>query len=284
VDIDGSRVGGAIRWPKQTPWPTCPEHNTSLVPVMQLLRADVPQLGYPDGKDVFQLLWCPDDHRVLLAPRPQVFWWRHDELADMPLADGGAAGRHVAPAPRQLHPEAVDELPSAFELDAKTVEKLDEWITTHLDEMLRRGEIHDPAEAAPDGARDSITYQYQFSTAPGTKVGGHVQWHQEPEVPRCPKGHAMEHLLTIAAWEFDGASWWHWMPDEERAAKVGSGMTTKRLASGAVIQRYVSNGQEPRVRAAQEPSWGVDSLADGSLYVFRCPVCNDHPIESVYQR
>ena len=47
-------------------------HNTPYAPLMQLRRDDFPELPWPAGKDLFQLLWCPRAHfeanRLLVAP------------------------------------------------------------------------------------------------------------------------------------------------------------------------------------------------------------------------
>jgi hypothetical protein len=34
--------------------------------------------------------------------------------------------------------------------------------------------------------------------APGSKIGGWVDWVQDPRWPECDRGHRMDHLLTVA--------------------------------------------------------------------------------------
>jgi hypothetical protein len=42
---------------------------------LQLRKSDVPELGFPPGADLFQLLWCPQDHpEPLFIVAPRVFW------------------------------------------------------------------------------------------------------------------------------------------------------------------------------------------------------------------
>jgi hypothetical protein len=43
-----------------------------LVPVLQLFSRDVPDLPFPSGTDLLQLLWCPDDHA---EPPGQPRYW-----------------------------------------------------------------------------------------------------------------------------------------------------------------------------------------------------------------
>jgi hypothetical protein len=104
-------------------------------------------------------------------------------------------------------------------------------------------------------------YQWQLSTAPGTKVGGHPFWYQYPEWPRCAAGHAMEHLVTVSDHEFDGGTWQRWLPVEEAGTW-----------EGPAERRFATQGAA-----------GLD-LGMASVYVFVCRTCPDWPIESVYQR
>src|SRR5262249_35499112 len=71
-----STLGGDFVWPAQEPWPVCERHNLPLVGVLQLGKGEVPELGFRPGSDLFQLLWCPQDHDseqpFIVAPR--IFW------------------------------------------------------------------------------------------------------------------------------------------------------------------------------------------------------------------
>jgi hypothetical protein len=78
----------------------------------------------------------------------------------------------------------------------------------------------EPSACARGRGRGTLSYIPHLSKAPGTKVGGWVDWIQHPQWPDCTAGHRAEHLLTISSWECDGASWRTWLPAEDRAATV----------------------------------------------------------------
>jgi hypothetical protein len=221
-----------------------------MIPALQLRTSDVPELGFPGDTDTFQLLWCPVDHpETGYAPLPLGRWRR---LAPGPVAPPPEPGPGAVYVPRPcvLSPERVDELPSAFELEVSTTNELDEAIAHHAAADLERLGI----------TGDSGLYQRHFSVAPGTKVGGYVGWVQDPRVPTCRCGAPMEHLLTIASAEFDGA-YQRWMPLEERHVW----------------------------REGFDARHAVQSAADlmfgdmGSFYVFVCRRCPERPVSAVSQ-
>jgi hypothetical protein len=72
---DASKMGSPIVWPSDEPWPVCSEHHSALVPVLQLRRQDVPEFAFRGDTDLFQLLWCPNDHETL-----EPLMLRHREL------------------------------------------------------------------------------------------------------------------------------------------------------------------------------------------------------------
>ncbi len=203
---------------------------------------------------MLQLLWCPRDHpEAGYAPLAKA-WWRSPAEMKAGLAtirpEVGEAAEAYVPLPCRLFPERVAEYPSADEFEFLQLEYLDELIRTHAARDLRRLGI--PA--------DDPLYQYHFSVAPGTKVGGYVRWIQSPDVPRCKCRRQMEHLLTIASAEFDG-SFERWMP---------------------LADRYVwSRGYKTR-NALQRPA-GLMLGDMGDYYVFVCRTCPGFPIRTVTQ-
>jgi hypothetical protein len=222
--VDASKLGGRMRWPTDVPWPRCdlghqrwdafntidPPDHRPYVHVLQLCKSDVPELPFPSGTDVFQLLWCPSDHDdPLYVAAVRVFWWRASELVDT-IAPGPEPSGNVSqylPRPCALHPERVVEYPHLGELPDSLRERIDAW-------------------GAELGAH--ALYQYLLSSAPGTKVGGHPNWLQDAEPQTCAAGHPMEHLLTISDTEFDGGTWPRWLAVEE--ADVWNVRTDQRLA------------------------------------------------------
>ena len=60
ISVRSSKIGGHIYWPHAETWPTCSDHDDNpLISVMQLTKSDVPSLPFPQGKNLFQMLWCP---------------------------------------------------------------------------------------------------------------------------------------------------------------------------------------------------------------------------------
>jgi hypothetical protein len=257
--LDASKLGGEMIWPEVLAWPTCtlPHPSTELrrgmvvhsmkptgnpyVGVLQLTRQDVPELGFPADADLFQLLWCPNDHEPLFGPVCRVAWHATDgvRLASAAIPSPPSAPDYLARA-CVLHPERVTEYPSVFELP---------------------DELFEPIRAWEASLGDDPIYQYQLSTAPGTKVGGHVGWIQDPQVPECEAGHRMEHLLTVESAEFDGGTWPRWLTVEESDAWSGPTRRRFEIQSAAGLM-----------------------LGDmGALYVFICRSCADWPIATVVQ-
>lgn len=236
-----SSLGGPLLWPAGEPWPVCPEPATHadlfaeplragpLIPVLQLFAVDVPGVPFPEGTDLLQLLWCPTEHEAddmfdrpwtRMTPVCRVFW-RDSAAGDLvgPRHPGGPVpdGEFV-PRPCVLRPEVVADYPHVLELTP--------------DEL---------AEVA-----DSEVDYDQLGPAPGTKVGGWVEWAQESEVPSCDQGHEMAHLVTVASVEDWEDSW------------------------------------TPAPDAARNPSGLM--LADcGGYHVFTCAHCPDRPVVAVTQ-
>jgi len=146
----------------------------------------------------------------------------------------------------------VVELPHPFELDdEETRGRIEEWIGANFRSLLAEGEVWAASEGGSRIA-DEADYQSSFSCAPGTKVGGFPSWIQDADYPSCARGHRMDHLLTIASWEFDDATWWRWLPTEERA--VWAGPTRAHLETREVAGLMLGDA--------------------GSLYVFVCRLCD----------
>jgi hypothetical protein len=81
---DATKMGGSFLWPADEPWPRCPQHQLPYVGVFQLRAADFPEMEFFPGTDLFQLLWCPQDHEVIIEPR---VFWRAAGTILQPLAD-----------------------------------------------------------------------------------------------------------------------------------------------------------------------------------------------------
>ncbi|MFD7629618.1 hypothetical protein ACFV7Q_26930 [Streptomyces sp. NPDC059851] len=196
-DRGSSSLGGPLLWPADEPWPTCslPDETdpdpdggpaTAMVPVAQIFRRDVPGPWWPDGIDVLQVLWCPNEHwdpparQSEGSPVVEVRWRRAADVADR-LTD--------PPAPVRFDEDGY--LPRACTLTAEYVtdfpfrDELPEEIRPRLAESVR---------ALGDGG-DAIT------RLGGWKLGGWPTWHlNHPAVFECADcGTTMTLLFTAAS-------------------------------------------------------------------------------------
>jgi hypothetical protein len=90
----------------------------ALVPVLQLYARDVPDLPFPEHTDLFQLLWCPNDHAApWWGPRPHAVWRLAAEVTaplsvpPAPRFDEGWYETDYVPLRCVVHPEPVVEYP-----------------------------------------------------------------------------------------------------------------------------------------------------------------------------
>lgn len=169
--------------------PPCP-----MVGVLQVYARDVPELPFPHGTDLFQLLWCPNDHaEPWHGPRPVAAWRRAPSVTDLlidpppPTFDDPYNAIVYRPAPCVLHPERVTEYPNPYDLPDALRERVQAW------------------DEEQDADRPYLRW---LSTAPGTKLLGHPGWIQGPTWPVCLCGRRMTHLATIASTEYSDAGRW----------------------------------------------------------------------------
>jgi uncharacterized protein YwqG len=266
--ISESKMGGLFLWPADEPWPVCteleaslkfkglllpndsarfidkddPEHNDAFIGVLQLRAEDFPEMIFPEEKDLFQLLWCPRDHLNEYCPFSKVYWRKEEDTvnpADKVFLPKNP-DKNYLPQPCYLNPERVLEYPSGFELPEEFFfKRIDAWQET----------------------QDDALYEYEMSVAPGTKIGGYVAWIQGAYEVECKQGHIMEHLLTIASWEFQGISYTRWL---------------------AIEDQTIINASAEKWHIVRQPS--AIMLGDaGSLYLFICRQCEAWPIDWVFQ-
>lgn len=94
-------------------------------------------------------------------------------------------------------------------------------------------------------------------------MGGWPDWIQDPYYPPCAQcGKPMQHLMTIASWEFDGASYVRWLAKEEAG--------------------IYPHGEHDDRDAIQSPAQIM--LGDaGNQYLFLCYACNHSEVQSIMQ-
>jgi hypothetical protein len=203
-EVTDSSVGGPLLWPADEAWPTCDTPHSAatevaLVSVLQVYARDVPELPFPDGTDLFQLLWCPNAHEApWYGPKPVTFWRTAADVTVMltdppePVFDSGME-TIFDPVPCLVHPERVTEYPDTEDLPGDLRERVRKW-----------------DQVADDDAPQ--LYWSSLSTAPGTKLLGHPRWYQGPQWPACECGRRMRHLATISSEEFRPG---RWLPDDD---------------------------------------------------------------------
>ncbi|MEV8530178.1 hypothetical protein AB0451_39935 [Streptomyces sp. NPDC052000] len=153
--ISDSSIGGPLLWPVAEPWPQCadpghynPAHVSTagagaapvtMVPVVQLYARDVPELPFPQGCDVLQIVWCPLIHESQdqCTVLPQLHWRNEAEVT----ATGAAA--KALPAPYESDDDFV---PRPCTVSPTRVEEYPNWdMPTALTETL--GDRFDDIEA-----------------------------------------------------------------------------------------------------------------------------------------
>lgn len=248
--IRESHVGGPLLWPEGEPWPHCTDgdHKSGSVPmvsVVQLYSADIPEIAFPEGTDLVQILWCPEVHGL---PEPQfqgkqcrVLWRRSDDVVHGPEVqpppwEHWDAEWDEVPRPCTVHPVRVAEYPWWEELPAGLREQLDDW-----------GELH--------------RLYWRKSLTGGWKVGGSKSWASSdmPKSLDCPEcGALLVLLLQVDSYED--------MPLISQ---------DPHTYLDTVTGRHVVWGTEECTHVREATGFRVDDVADAGIYV--CSADPRHP-------
>ncbi len=244
--VDASKLGGQFLWPRDEPWPRCPEHDIPLVTVLQLRAEDFPEMEFRPGSDLFQLLWCPRDHERWV--KPWAYWRSRRDLRDVlaEIPEPELAIMDYVPVPCILLPERVTEYPDARDLPRETYERLN---------RVLKGLVPPDVEDLDEPA---TWYERELSTCSGAKIGGYPAWVQDSEVPGCDCGRPMTHLLTLT---MDEPSRGRWLPMEDR--------------------HLVDDTAQSSFGWANAPGFTFGD--GGSVYIFICRRCEGWPIRDVTQ-
>ncbi|MFD4609625.1 hypothetical protein ACFWOT_16270 [Streptomyces sp. NPDC058440] len=261
---DDSSIGGPLLWPADEPWPMCaePDHYkplsapvgpepVAMVPVVQLYARNVPNLVFPAGTDLLQILWCPlvhEDDQYAANPR---LYWRSSAL----IAAGATAGE-----PPRPHTAEGDYLPRPCTVSPTPAVEYPNW---DLPEGL--GELLDERFEA---LKDERGYDYfEVATTQQSKVGGYPGWTQPPDWPDCAGcGTRMEHLLSVTATE---PGMGRWLPLDDRDPRQ-DGDATPSWRAEADPGALVAFGH------------GMDLGDLGGMYFFVCRICPDTPYTHRY--
>ncbi|MEU6275298.1 DUF1963 domain-containing protein [Streptomyces populi] len=196
-EVRESSLGGPMLWPADEPWPSCgqsghwawpnektPAGTVPMVPVVQLFARDVPELPFPEGLDVLQLVWCPliHPHDQACAALPRLYWRNEADvlttgrLQEIPAPQEGEYEEEFMPNPCTVSPTSVVEYPN-WDLPRK----LRQTLQPRIEELEERFDME----------------YTRLACALQNKVGGYPAWNQPPDWPSCDSGHRMEHLLSV---------------------------------------------------------------------------------------
>jgi hypothetical protein len=258
-----SSIGGPLLWPADDPWPMCAEPGhwkplrsptetvgpepVALVPVVQLYAKDLPELPFPAGTDVLQVLWCPlihDDEAGTALPK---LYWRNEQV----ITSGGVLSGHpepykydeeLVPRPCTVTPTRVVEYPNY---------DMPEGLAVALGDRFE--EINEEL---------GLSY-YDVATTIQSKVGGYPGWTQEPNWPQCRCGRRMDHLLSITATEPSAG---RWFPLDEQGPR----------------SENPAHWSEAEHALFDSIGHGMDMGDLGGIYLFVCPTCPDLPYTHRY--
>lgn len=190
--------------------------TTPLIPLAQLFAADFPEITFPAGKDIAQVMWRGRfDHNSI-----EVFW--HDSAAitgiQLPPASELSAEFEstITMSACILDPERISDLPWYEELPPAIRKQLAQW---RLDSEDTDEDDDDDAEQYPPAL------YYQLSAAPGFKIGGSMGWTTTdmPDLicPDCKSPTSL--LLQLDTYEWpSGEPDSHWRPSEDRLLVPGT--------------------------------------------------------------
>jgi uncharacterized protein (TIGR02996 family) len=232
LPIGVSKIGGRFLWPQSEPWPSCAECHVDLTPVLQLRSRDAAGVAFPAGTDLLQLFWCPDEAAHGYQPAPRI-WWRAEATVTSPRTDDpdlssfarASDEEGYVPFECAVYPEPVLEYPLGDDL----YDLAGEEQAARIGRLLENLEI-DPADDlaersggahAPSDPQDLAFYE--LGQCPGSRMGGKPAFEQ--------KGRRFDHLVTLATWEFDSASFRRWLAveDQRLLAPPGEPLTWTRL-------------------------------------------------------
>ncbi|MEU3501278.1 hypothetical protein ABZ726_11040 [Streptomyces hundungensis] len=220
--VHQSSVGGPLLWPADEAWPCCdlPDEKsgsgtpaTAMVAVAQVYRRDAPGDWWPEGKDVFQLLWCPNVHWDPPAPHADV-----SPVAEIRWRDSADVKRILTSPPLPVRQEDPDYGYTPVPCTLTPVPLVDfPHPQTLLDGELSKS-VQEYAKATGDGS-DVIT------RVAGIKFGGWPTWHlTDPYDILCLTCGAPCHLLfTVASDHTTGITVGRWGDFRIFACPAGEG-------------------------------------------------------------
>jgi hypothetical protein len=190
-------------------------------------------IALPDGTDLLQLFWCPDEDAHNYQPAIRL-WFRNSASVTHPRADDPDLSgfprtsdwEGYIPFECSVYPERLTEYSLGDDLYALAGSEE----TARIQEMIRNLEMNsanDLAErfSSEHGPSNMENLAFcELGECPGSKIGGKPGFAQ--------KGRQFDHLLTLSTWEFDSASFRRWLAveDQRLLAPPGEPLTWDRLS------------------------------------------------------
>ncbi|MFG2973051.1 hypothetical protein ACGFYY_08600 [Streptomyces sp. NPDC048331] len=191
-------MGGPLLWPADEAWPYCdvPDEKsdpgtpaTAMVAVAQVYRKNAPGDWWPEDKDVFQLLWCPDVHWDPPAPHADV-----SPIAEIRRRSSAEVRRVLTSPPSPVRQEDPDYGYSPDPCTLAPVPLVDSPYPQALPDGELLKSVQEYVGATGDGG-DVITQ------VAGIKFGKWPTWHlTEPyDIPCLTCGAPCHLMFTVAS-------------------------------------------------------------------------------------
>ena len=284
---DASKMGGLFLWPKDEPWPRCERDDIPCTPVLQIRKEDVPEIGFPEGTDLMQLLWCAMGHEeVNFAYESRIVWRRRADvigpIRSFPKITGESEDWSPNLIPCRLYPERVMDYPGyllglpkilpgrmrddpRYEAFSALWDRLSasptliQQMHSYLDST--EGGIVDRNVANPNDYRDDIGEVY------GTKVGGFgIDRGAIPTFLNCECGGEMDLLFQIDSREY--------LELEDRWTAIEDRFVARKLSA-----REMSPASRGLVRGSISQPSGFSIHDEGTMHVCICRRCPTLPVK-----
>ena len=234
LPADSSKFGGEFLWPADEEWPVHEREELPFVGVLQLRQADVPEMQFMPGTDLFQLLWCPCLDTSDTS-RSKTYWRNTSQIGermlDIPQVSAAELEydevRESFPNNCSIHPERVLEYPDPDQLYWWAGKEQSEQILAKIGQADFRPPDSEDSNMERILTDERIGYYWShLAQCPGAKLmgGGTVEKDGKP----------WEHLLTLDSDEY---CYPRWQPLEDREEVTGQPFYEMKCPLGMTFGR-----------------------------------------------
>jgi hypothetical protein len=187
ISVLGGAFDTTAPWQVYSERPERPAGDVAMVPIVQLFAKDLPIGRWPTGKDLLQVLWCPNDHHGppgqdanYYGPMVELRWRSASEVRDVlkvPPSPRRADDRYL-PNPCSIAAVGQVDMPDRDEVPPDLWEQVERW------------------------SGESGSEYEDFACLEGWKFGGWPTWRLTDLLPiECVCGTTMRLLLTMSSGE-----------------------------------------------------------------------------------